>query len=71
MKFSIGDKVFLSVPMPYLKTAEPMPMLRPPELISPDEIGEIVGLAFVDTVEVRFRRGTFLLPIDRLARQII
>ncbi len=66
MEFSIGDKVFLSVPMPYLKTADPMPMLRPPELVSPDEQGLIVGLRVNDIAEVRFRRGNFLIPIQRL-----
>ena len=71
MDLSIGDKVFLSVPLSYLKTAENVPMLRPPDLISHEELGEIVGIRSNDVVEVRFRRGTFLLPIDRLARQII
>lgn len=69
MDFSIGDQVFLQMPLPYLKTADPMPMLRPPDLVSPEEIGEVVGLRGVDVVEVRFRRGTFLISIDRLARK--
>ncbi len=68
MEFSIGEKVFLKVPLPYLKTADPMPMLRPPDLVSPEETGEIVGLKNVDTVKVRFRRGVFIVPIDHLSR---
>tara|TARA_B100000029_G_scaffold206246_1_gene204049 strand:- start:673 stop:885 length:213 start_codon:yes stop_codon:yes gene_type:complete len=68
MEFSIGEKVFLKVPLPYLKTADPMPMLRPPDLVSPEETGEIVGLKNVDTVKVRFRRGVFIIPIDHLSR---
>ncbi len=68
MELSIGDKVLLIVPLPYLKTADPMPMLRPPDLVSSEEIGEIVGLIGVDTVKVRFRRGIFLIPIKHLAR---
>ncbi len=66
MEFSIGTKVVLKVPLPYLKTAEPMPMLRPPDLVSPDELGEIVGLRSFDIVEVRFRRGIFLIPSQHL-----
>ena len=68
MDFSIGDKVFLIMPLPYLKTADPMPMLRPPDLVSSDEIGEIVGLISANTVKVLFRRGIFLIPIDHLAK---
>jgi len=68
MEFSIGDKVSLIVALPYLKTAEPMPMLRPPDLVSPEEIGEIVGLIQTDMAKVRFRRGTFLIPIDHLSK---
>mgnify|MGYP001495409067 CR=1 FL=1 len=66
MEFSIGEKVSLTMPLPYLKTSDPMPMLRPPDLVSPDETGEIVALRAKDIVEVRFRRGTFLIPLDRL-----
>tara|TARA_Y100001968_G_C18923592_1_gene510909 strand:- start:72 stop:299 length:228 start_codon:yes stop_codon:yes gene_type:complete len=66
MEFSIGDRVTLVMPLPYLKTSDPMPMLRPPDLVSTDELGEIIGLRALDIVEVRFRRGTFLIPADRL-----
>tara|TARA_B100000029_G_C16863402_1_gene700243 strand:+ start:196 stop:432 length:237 start_codon:yes stop_codon:yes gene_type:complete len=67
MDFSIGDNVFLIVPLPYLKTADPMPMLRPPDLVSSEEIGEVVGFVGTDTVKVRFRRGTFLIPDSHLS----
>ena len=67
MDFSIGDKVFLMVPLAYLKTADPMPMLRPPDLVSPEEMGEIVGLNTLNIAEVRFRRGTFLIPTNHLS----
>ena len=70
MDSSIGDKVFLIVPLPYLKTADPMPMLRPPDLVSPDEVGEIVGLNAMDIAQVRFRRGTFLVPIGNLSKNL-
>ncbi len=70
MKFSIGDKVFLKVSLSYLKTADPMPMIRPPDLVSSDEIGEIVGLRMYDTAEVLFRRGTFLITLDHLSKKL-
>ena len=67
MDVSIGDQVRLVRPLPYLKTADPMPMLRPPDLVSTDELGEVVGLKPLETVAVRFRRGTFLVPNDHLS----
>tara|TARA_Y100001968_G_scaffold4021_1_gene3529 strand:+ start:6034 stop:6246 length:213 start_codon:yes stop_codon:yes gene_type:complete len=66
MKFSIGDKVSLQVPLPYLKTADTVSMLRPPDLVSLDEVGEIIGIRPKDLLEVRFRRGDFLIPFERL-----
>ncbi|MEB3253776.1 MAG: DUF3148 domain-containing protein [Synechococcus sp.] len=66
MTVSIGDRLRLSVRQSYLKTADPMPMLRPPDLVEPGEVGEVVGLHPLETVAVRFRRGAFLLPLDQL-----
>ena len=66
MKFSIGDKVSLQVPMPYLKTVDTVSMLRPPDLVSLDELGVIVGIRPKDLLEVKFRRGNFLIPGERL-----
>ncbi len=66
MDASIGDRLRLKEPLPYLKTADPMPMLRPPDLIEPGEIGEVVALRPLDTLAVRFRHGTFLIAVDRL-----
>lgn len=69
MDVSIGDQVRLIRPLPYLKSADPMPMLRPPDLVATDELGEVVGLRPLQTVAVRFRRGTFLIPMDHLSVQ--
>ena len=68
MKFNIKDKVKLIMPLPYLKTAENMPMLRPPDLVAIDEIGEIYSIVSPETVEVKFRRGSFLIDIDKLKK---
>ena len=66
MTASIGDKLRLKQQLPYLKTADPMPMLRPSDLVSLDEVGEVVALHPLDTVAVRFRRGTYLISLDQL-----
>tara|TARA_Y100001968_G_scaffold128911_1_gene117703 strand:- start:417 stop:644 length:228 start_codon:yes stop_codon:yes gene_type:complete len=66
MKFSIGEKVSLQVPMPYLKTVDSVSMLRPPDLVSLDEVGVIIGIRPMDLLEVQFRRGKFLIPAERL-----
>ena len=66
MKFAVGEKVSLQVPLPYLKTADPISMLRPPDLVSLDEVGLIIGMRSNDLLEVKFRRGNFLIPSERL-----
>ena len=66
MKFSVGEKVSLQVPLPYLKTSDPISMLRPPDLVSLDEVGVIIGIREIDLLEVKFRRGNFLIPSERL-----
>jgi hypothetical protein len=50
----------------YLKTADPMPMLRPPDLIGVEEIGQVAELRALGQLAVRFRRGTFLLAGESL-----
>ncbi len=66
MKFTIGEKVSLQVPLPYLKTADSISVLRPPDLVSLDEVGIIIGIRSNDLLEVKFRRGDFLIPSERL-----
>ena len=66
MNFKINQKVKLIAPLPYLKTSENMPMLRPPDLVAIDEIGEVLSIKSLETVEVKFRRGRFLIDIDKL-----
>ena len=68
MEFNIKDKVKLIVPLSYLKTSENMPMLRPPDLVAIDEIGEIISIKSPDTVEIKFRRGRFLIDTDKIEK---
>jgi hypothetical protein len=57
----LGDAVRLRQPLRYLKTADPMPMLRPPDLVDSGEVGRVVEIRALDLRAVRFRRGTFLI----------
>ena len=68
MKFEIKDKVKLIMPVSYLKTSENMPMLRPPDLVAIDEVGEIISIKSPETVEVKFRRGCFLMDINKIEK---
>lgn len=63
---TVGAQVRLSGSLTYLKTADPMPMLRPPDLVDAGEVGEVVALRALQQVAVRFRRGTFLLEQRQL-----
>ena len=66
MILKVNQKVKLIAPLPYLKTSENMPMLRPPDLVAIDEIGVVLSLRSPETVEVKFRRGSFLIDVNKL-----
>ena len=68
MKFNIHDKVKLKIPLSYLKTSDNMPMLRPPDLVAIDEVGEITSIKSPDTVEIKFRRGSFLIDTEKIEK---
>ena len=68
MKFEVKDKVKLIMPLSYLKTSENMPMLRPPDLVAIDEIGEVVSIRSPETVEIKFRRGCFLIDVEKIEK---
>jgi hypothetical protein len=65
-QFDVGDGVQLRGQPRYLKTADAMPMLRPPDLVDPDEVGEVTAIKAGNQVAVRFRRGTFLFELNQL-----
>ncbi len=64
--FAVGEQVQLVQRPPYLKSADPMPMLRPPDLIDEGEAGVVVELRALEQCAVRFRRGTFLITARQL-----
>jgi hypothetical protein len=59
--FKIGENVKLIVLPPYLKTAEPMPMLRPCDIIEVGEEGVILDRRPGDYWGVKFSQGAFLM----------
>jgi hypothetical protein len=65
-RFEVGETVRLSQRPAFLKSADPMPMLRPPDLIDEGETGVVVELRTLEQRAVRFRRGTFLLTVSQL-----
>ncbi|ERN42000.1 protein of unknown function (DUF3148) [Rubidibacter lacunae KORDI 51-2] len=59
--YRIGEKVRIVAMPAYVKTAEPMPMLRPPSVIRLGEEGTLVDRRPGGYWCVRFPKGTFLI----------
>ena len=59
--FTVGDRIRLIARPPYLKSAETMPMLRPPDLVDIGEEGTILSRKPGGYLGVRFSRGAFLV----------
>ncbi|XFA73915.1 DUF3148 domain-containing protein [Thermosynechococcaceae cyanobacterium Okahandja] len=66
--FSVGDRVRLIELPAYVKTAEPMPMLRPASVLTLGEEGIILGQQPGNYWAVRLERGAFLLEAKYLER---
>ena len=60
-EFAIGSKVRVVALPPYVKTAEPMPMLRPPDVIYLGEEGIVLDRRPGGYWGIRFSMGAFLL----------
>ena len=65
-ELKIGDRVTVITLPPYLKTAEPMPMLRPSNLIEVGEEGIVLQRHPSDYWSIRFNKGDFLLDAQYL-----
>ncbi|MFO7630143.1 MAG: DUF3148 domain-containing protein [Prochlorococcaceae cyanobacterium] len=63
-----GALVRLNRTLTYLKSADPRPMLRPPDLVDPGEVGQVLSIRSGQQLAVRFRRGSFLLEAADLVR---
>ncbi len=59
--FPAGSKIKVTQLPPYLKTADPMPMLRPADLIAVGDIGTVRDRRPGDYWAIKFERGSFLL----------
>lgn len=62
--FTIGSKVRVIAIPPYVKTADPMPMLRPPDLISLGEEGIVIDRRPGGYWGIKFASGAFLLDSE-------
>ncbi|NEP85978.1 MAG: DUF3148 domain-containing protein [Okeania sp. SIO2C2] len=60
-EFSIGQKVRLAIQPPYIKTAESMPILRPPDIVRLGEVGTVLSHKPGNYWAVRFEKGAFLI----------
>ncbi len=60
-EFAIGSSVKIIMLPPYVKTADPMPMLRPAQLVSLGEVGTVIDRHPGDHWAVKFDRGNFLI----------
>jgi hypothetical protein len=60
-EFTVGDRVRVIELPRYVKTAEPMPMLRPPNVIQIGEEGVIIDRRPGGFWGVRFSKGAFLM----------
>lgn len=62
----VGDRVRLITLPAYLKTAEPMPMLRPRDLLKIGDEGVVIDRRPGGYWGVRFSQGAFLLESQYL-----
>jgi hypothetical protein len=62
----VGDRVRVAVLPAYLKTAEPMPMLRPRDLLKIGDEGVVIDRRPGGYWGVRFSQGAFLLESQYL-----
>ena len=63
-EFTIGQKVRVVAMPPYVKTAEPMPMLRPANVIAIGAQGVVIERRPGNYWGIRFEKGAFLLDIQ-------
>ena len=60
-EFAVGDRVILISLPAYVKTADPMPMLRPPNVLTLGESGIVMDRRPGGYWGVKFSRGVFLM----------
>ncbi|MBF2026023.1 MAG: DUF3148 domain-containing protein [Oscillatoriales cyanobacterium C42_A2020_001] len=65
-EFTVGDRVRLITLPAYVKTADPMPMLRPPDVLMLGEEGIVLDRRPGNYWSVRFSKGAYLLESQYL-----
>ncbi len=70
LELTAGCQVRLINRPPYLKTADPMPMLRPADILDIGEEGTVIDRRPGNYWGVRFARGVFLLESQYLERVV-
>ncbi len=65
---AVGDRVCLAQAPSYFKTADTMPMLRPPDVVGLEDEGVITEQRAGQTWAVRFQQGAFLLDSPYLKK---
>ncbi|MBD2021058.1 DUF3148 domain-containing protein [Leptolyngbya sp. FACHB-36] len=65
-EFSVGDRVRIAALPPYVKTADPMPMMRPATVIYLGEEGTILDRRPGGYWGVRLTNGAYLLDSQYL-----
>jgi hypothetical protein len=68
IELAAGDRVKLIALPPYVKTAEPLPMLRPPSVLAIGAEGTVLGVRPGNNWAVRFENGAYLLAAQYLER---
>ena len=66
MSITIGDRVRLTALPPYVKTADPLPVLRPASVLVLGEAGVILSRKPGGFWSVRFASGAYLLDSQYL-----
>ena len=66
-KIAVGSKVSLVTQPPYLKTADPMPMLRPSDILQIGDEGIVMDRRPGGYWGVKFTQGTFLMESQYIA----
>lgn len=64
----VGDRVRIVTLPPYVKTAEPMPMLRPPDVVRVGEEGVVLSREPGEYWKVRMENGAYLLSSQYLEK---
>jgi ribosomal protein L21E len=65
-EFAVGDRVIIISLPSYVKTADPMPMLRPPSVLTVGETGIVMDRRPGGYWGVKFSRGVFLMESQYL-----